>query len=159
MISSDCKIGVGLKLHHPELVNLYGCSIGNNCSIGAFTEIGKGVRIGNNCKIQAHVFIPPGVTIADNVFIGPMVCFTNDKYPRVGSLDHWELVETTIEDYVSIGANSTIICGVTIGYGSMIGAGSIVTKSIPPNSLVYGRAAIIRSTLSSETKKNESQDA
>lgn len=148
MIKADVKIGENCFIPHPELVNLYGCTIGNNCKIGSFVEIRKGVKIGNNCKIQAGVFIPGGVTIEDNVFLGPQVVFTNDKYPRAtnekGELlteEDWEQLPTTVKKGASLGANCTIICGVTIGEGALVGAGSVVTRDVPKGAVVYGNPA------------------
>jgi acetyltransferase-like isoleucine patch superfamily enzyme len=135
----NCKIGKNTKIWH--FVNLYECEIGDNCVIGSFVEIGK-AKIGNNCKIESHVFIPDGVTIEDDVFIGPHVCFTNDKYPKIKG--EWELKETLIKKGASIGANATILCGITIGKNSLIGAGSIVTKNVPDNTIVFGTPATIK---------------
>src|SRR3989344_994702 len=127
MIKRDVILGKNVKIYHPKLVNLYGCKIGDNCSIGAFVEIQKNVKVGNKVKIQAFVFIPEGVTIEDEVFIGPHVCFTNDLYPRATSpkgvlkkKNEWEISETKICKKASIGAGATIICGVVIGEGAMI---------------------------------------
>ena len=140
------QIGKDTKHWNPS--NLYGCKIGDNCIIAAFSEIQSGVTIGNNCKIEMGAFIPTGVKIGNGVFIGPNVCFTNDKCPRAvnpdGSLqtgDNWVCLETIVEDNVSIGANSTILPGITIGKGTMIGAGSTVTKNVPQGSLVVGNPA------------------
>lgn len=147
-IGKDVKTGKNLKLYHPELVNLYGCEIGDDCTLGAFVEIRKRVKIGNRVKIQAHVFIPEGVTIEDGVFIGPHATFTNDLFPRAtnedGSLikpSDWEEIPTLVKKRASIGANTTILCGVTIGENAMIGAGSVVTKDIPPNEIWVGNPA------------------
>lgn len=119
--------------------------IGEGTEIGDSVEIGKDVKIGKNCKIEAKVFIPPGVEIEDEVFIAPCVCFTNDKYPR--ATGKWELKKTLIKKGASIGANSTILPGITIGQGSMIGAGSVVTKNVPDYTMVYGNPAVIKSRL------------
>jgi acetyltransferase-like isoleucine patch superfamily enzyme len=147
-IKDDVEIGEGTKVY--GRVNLYGCKIGKNCVIGSFVEIRKDVVIGDNCKIQAFAFIPEGVTIEDNVFIGPHVCFTNDKYPRAcnedGSLkgpNDWKVVETLVRKGASIGANATILCGSTIGKNSMVAAGAVVTGEVPPNAIVKGNPAKI----------------
>ena len=147
MISNNVKLGSNVKIYHPELVNIYGCEIGDNTKIGAFVEIRKQVRIGSNCKIQAFAFIPEGVTIEDNVFIGPHVCFINDRYPRAtvgGRLQEeldWNLEEIVVKKGASVGANSTILCGVTIGENAMIAAGSVVTEDVQANTLVAGNPA------------------
>lgn len=147
----NTKIGAGVSIPQETLVNLYGCTIGDHCKIGAFTEIQSGVSIGNDCKIQSFVFIPGGVTIEDGVFIGPHAVFTNDKSPRavdsngnlLGASD-WVLTKTVVKKGASIGANSTIVCGVTIGEGAMVGAGSVVTKDVPAGATVYGNPAKVR---------------
>jgi len=145
VIAPDVSIGRGVVIPHPELVNLYGCSIGDGCKIGSFVEIQRGVRLGRNVKVLPFAFIPSGVTIDDGVFIGPHVCFTNDLYPSaVGDagelLDEtgWQLVPTHVAGRASIGANATILCGVTIGEGAMVAAGSVVTHDVAPRTLVAG---------------------
>jgi len=150
MIREDVKIGKGTKIFHPDLVNLYGCKIGKNCKIGAFVEIRRDVKIGNNVKIQAFAFIPEGVTIEDGVLIGPHACFINDKYPRAvnpnGILrqpEDWKVRKTLVKKGASIGANATILCGVTIGKNAMVGAGAVVTGDIPDNVVVVGNPARI----------------
>jgi len=147
MISEDVVLGKGVKIYHPELVNLYGCVIGEGTKIGSFVEIGKKVTIGKNCKIQAFAFIPEGVTIEDNVFVGPHACFTNDRIPRASSdtgplsESEWTVEPTTVKSGASIGANATILCGITIGHNALIGAGSTVTKNVADNTTVVGNPA------------------
>jgi UDP-2-acetamido-3-amino-2,3-dideoxy-glucuronate N-acetyltransferase len=145
VIASDVRLGQGVIIYHPDLVNLYGCEIGDGCKIGAFVEIRKQVQIGRNVKIQAFAFIPEGVTIEDGVFIGPHACFTNDKYPRAvnpdGSLmepSDWEVVPSLVKQGASIGANATILGGITIGEYAMVGAGAVVTHDVPGYAVVLG---------------------
>lgn len=148
MITKDVKIGKNVKIFQPNLVNLFGCQIGDNTKIGAFVEIKKTVKIGKNVKIEPFVFIPEGITIEDNTFIGPHVCFINDKYPRATaengkfkSEKDWKIVPTLVKKGASIGANATILCGVTIGEKAMVGAGSVVTKDVPAGFTVVGNPA------------------
>lgn len=136
-IISECSIAPDVVIWHH--CNLYRCHIGKGCKIASFVEIGEGVLIGNNCKIEAFAFIPKGVTIGNSVFVGPHVCFTNDKYPTVS--DKWTIKETIVKDGASIGANSTILCGVTIGEKAVIGAGSVVASDVPDFGTVYGYKA------------------
>lgn len=138
-VMRDVKVGKGTTIH--DQVNLYKCRIGKNSKIDAFVYIEEGVVIGDNCKIRPFVFIPTGVTILDNVFIGPNVSFTNDKYPR--SRGEWKLLKTIVKKGASIGANSVILPGVTIGKDALVGAGSIVTKSVPDNAIVVGNPSRI----------------
>lgn len=147
-ISPDVKLGKDVKIF--AFVNLYGCEIGDNSKVGAFVEIQKKAKIGNNVKVSSHTFICEGVTIEDDVFVGHNVSFINDKYPRstndAGGLqteDDWKVVPTLVKRGVSIGTSSTILCGVTIGENSIIGAGSVITKDIPPNVIVAGVPARI----------------
>ncbi len=123
-----------------DFVNLYGCKIGKNCKIAAFVEIQKDVTIGDRCAIEAFAYIPTGVTLEDEVFIGPHVCFTNDKKPKAVN-PGWKIIPTIVKKGASIGAGAIIICGVTIGAGAMVGAGSVVTKDVPANTLVVGNPA------------------
>ena len=136
-VIEQAEIGEGTVVH--DHVNLYKCKIGRNCKIDAYVYIEEGVTIGDNCKVRPFVFIPTGVTVEDDVFIGPGVCFTNDKYPRVKG--EWKLLQTTVKKGASIGANSTILAGVTIGEGALVGAGSVVTKSVPDKAVVAGNPA------------------
>lgn len=133
----ETSIGEGTVVH--DHVNLCRCKIGRNCKIDAYVYIEEGVTIGDNCKVRPFVFIPTGVTIEDDVFIGPAVCFTNDKYPRING--EWKLLQTTVKRGASIGANSTILAGVTIGEGALVGAGTVVTKNVPDGSVVAGNPA------------------
>lgn len=135
MIDENVKIGSNCKILHPELVNIYGCEIGNNVTIGAFVEICKNVVIGDNCKIQSHCFIAPGTEIKSNVFIGPGTIILNDKYPPSKGLHYRKVI---VEIGAKIGGGCTILPGVTIGEGCTIGAGSVVTKSVKPYEIVAG---------------------
>ena len=148
IIAKDVKLGKNVKIYH--FVNLYGCEIGDNCRIGSFVEIQKGVKIGRNCKISSHSFICEGVTIEDNVFIGHNVTFINDRYPRatnynglLQSEDDWQCIPTLIKQGASIGSSATILCGITVGENAIIGAGSVVTKDVPPATIVVGNPARI----------------
>lgn len=135
IINTDSEVGRGTKVWH--YVILFKCKIGKNCVIGSHSEIG-GI-VGDMCKIGYGVFIPRGVIIEDNVFIGPNVTFTNDRYPR--ALGDWTVEETIVKKGASIGANSTIRCGVTIHEKAMIGCGSVVTTDVGPRELFYGKRA------------------
>lgn len=139
----NSPIGEGTVLWEP--CNIYNSTIGKNCRIAKFVEIG-GAKIGDDCKIEAFTFIPPGVTIGNRVFIGPHVCFTNDKWPRANQ-GEWKVCKTIIEDNVSIGANSTILSGITLRKGCMVGAGSIVTRDVAKGEITYGLGAISRGTI------------
>jgi UDP-2-acetamido-3-amino-2,3-dideoxy-glucuronate N-acetyltransferase len=138
-ILKETSIGEGTVVH--DQVNLCKCKIGCNCKIDAYVYIEEDVTIGDNCKVRPFVFIPTGVTIEDDVFIGPGVCFTNDKYPKVKGT--WKLLKTVVKKGASIGANSTILAGVTIGEGALVGAGSVVAKSLPDKAVVAGNPAAI----------------
>ena len=142
-IAPDVKLGNNVKVF--AFVNLYGCEIGDDSKVGAFVEIQKNARIGANVKISSHTFICEGVTIEDDVFVGHNVSFINDKYPRStngeGQLQteaDWNVVPTLVKRGASIGTSVTILCGVTIGENSVIGAGSVVTKDVPPNVIAAG---------------------
>jgi acetyltransferase-like isoleucine patch superfamily enzyme len=145
-IAEDVILGQDVFL--AQFVNLYGCSIGDYSRIGTFVEIQKGAHIGSNCKIQSHSFICEGVRIKNRVFIGHGVTFINDKLPKTANLDgtikrngDWTCTETTIEDEASIGSGSTILCGINIGRGAVIGAGSVVTKNVPDGQVWVGNPA------------------
>jgi acetyltransferase-like isoleucine patch superfamily enzyme len=133
----DAKIGEGTIIY--DHVNLYKCKIGKNCKIDAFVYIEEGVEIGDECKIRPFVFIPTGIKIGNRVFIGPGVIFTNDKYPKVKG--EWKLMETIVEDDVSIGAGAVILPGIRIGRGALVGAGAVVTKDVRANAIVVGNPA------------------
>lgn len=145
---NNVKLGKDVKIF--DFVNLYGCSIDDNTKIGTFVEIQKNASIGKNCKISSHTFICEGVHIEDDVFVGHNVTFINDKVPRSVSTDgemqteaDWKVVETHVKKGASIGSSATIMCGVTIGKDSVIGAGAVVTKDVPPKAVVAGVPARI----------------
>ena len=145
------NVTVGENVRIFNFVNAYGCSIDDNSKIGAFVEIQKGVFIGKNCKISSHSFLCEGVHIEDNVFIGHGVMFTNDLFPRATNADgsqqteaDWKLIETHVKKGASIGSNATILCGITIGECAVVGAGSVVTKDVPPYAVVAGNPARVR---------------
>jgi acetyltransferase-like isoleucine patch superfamily enzyme len=145
-IADDVTLGKDVKLSN--FINLYGCSIGDGTKIGPFVEIQKNARIGKNCKIQSHTFICEGVIIEDNVFVGHGVTFINDTYPRAtnpeGKLQtekDWKVEPTLLKMRASIGSGSTILCNVTIGENAIVGAGSVLTKDVPPNGIVAGNPA------------------
>ncbi len=145
-ISKNVKLGKDVKIF--AFVNLYGCEIGDNSKIGTFVEIQKGAKIGANCKISSHTFICEGVTIEDDVFVGHNVTFINDIYPRAtaesGSLQteaDWQCIPTLIKKGASIGSSATLLAGIMVGENAIIGAGSVVTKDVPPNTIVAGNPA------------------
>jgi UDP-2-acetamido-3-amino-2,3-dideoxy-glucuronate N-acetyltransferase len=145
-IAPDVKLGKDVKIYN--FVNAYGCEIGDRTKVGTFVEIQKGAFIGSDCKISSHSFICEGVKIGDRVFIGHNVTFINDKYPAAtnpdGSMQNdadWSVVPIVVEDEVSIGSSVTVLCGVTIGKNAVIGAGSVVTKDIPPLQVWAGNPA------------------
>ncbi len=147
-IAADVKLGRNVKIYN--FVNLYGCEIGDETQIGAFVEVQKNAKIGKRCKVQSHSFICEGVTIEDEVMIAHGVMFINDKDPWAvnadGSLQtekDWTVIPTVIKKRASIGSNATIMCGVTIGEGSLVGAGAVVTNDVPPFTVVAGNPAKI----------------
>ena len=144
-ISDTTKLLGQVTIHHPGLVNLYGCTVGDGSKIGAFVEIQKNAFIGERCKISSHTFVCEGVTIEDEVFVGHGVMFTNDRFPKAtnpdGSAqtdDDWTLELTRVKRRASIGSNATIVCGITIGEGALIAAGAVVTKDVPDFAIVAG---------------------
>jgi len=145
---NNVTVGAGVKIFN--FVNAYNCTIDDNSKVGAFVEIQKGAFIGKNCKISSHSFICEGVTIEDNVFVGHNVTFINDMYPRAANSDgslqteaDWTVIKTLIKKGASLGSSSTILAGVTVGEGAIIGAGSVVTKDVPPKTIVAGNPARI----------------
>ena len=147
-IADNVKLGKEVKIY--EFVNLYGCEIGDHTKIGAFVEVQKGVKIGKNCKISSHTFICEGVTLEDNVFIGHNVTFINDLYPRATTEDgnlqteeDWFCIPTLVKRGASIGSSATLLGGITVGENAIVGAGSVVTKDVPPRTIVAGNPARI----------------
>jgi acetyltransferase-like isoleucine patch superfamily enzyme len=150
MVKDNVQLGEGVLIFHPDLVNLYGCKVGPDTKIGTFVEIQKGASIGARCKISSHTFICEGVDIEDGVFVGHGVMFTNDTYPSAvtaeGELQtesDWRVIPTHVKARASIGSNATILCGITIGEGALIGAGSVVTRDIPDYAIAAGVPAKI----------------
>ena len=148
-IAPDVKLGENVKLS--QFINLYGCAIGDNTKIGAFVEVQKNAAIGRNCKISSHTFICEGVTIEDDVFIGHGVTFVNDTYPRATAAEgklqteaDWAVEPTLVKKGASIGSGATILANITIGEKAIVGAGSVVTKDVPPGTIVAGNPARIK---------------
>jgi UDP-2-acetamido-3-amino-2,3-dideoxy-glucuronate N-acetyltransferase len=164
VIAENVRLGNNVVIHRPELVNLYGCAIGDGSRVGPFVEIQDGASVGSNCKISSHSFICAGVAIEDGVFIGHGVMFINDPYPSAvnedGSLQtgaDWKVVETRIRAGASIGSNATILCGVTVGRNAMVGAGAVVTREVPDYGIVAGvPARLIGDVRSRKAGKAES---
>jgi UDP-2-acetamido-3-amino-2,3-dideoxy-glucuronate N-acetyltransferase len=149
-ISDTVCLGENVNIFQPTLVNLYGCTIGDDTRIGAFVEIQKNAIVGSRCKISSHTFICEGVVIEDGVFVGHGVMFTNDRYPHAVNEDgtlqseaDWSVIPTRVKRAASIGSNATIVPGVTIGMGALIGAGAVVTRDVPDYAIVAGVPARI----------------
>jgi len=149
---NNVKVGQNVRIFN--FVNAYGCSIDDGSKVGAFVEIQKGVFIGKNCKISSHSFLCEGVHIEDNVFVGHGVMFTNDLFPRATNADgsqqteaDWKVIETHVKKGASIGSNATILAGITIGENALVGAGSVVTKDVPANTIVAGSPARVFKTI------------
>jgi UDP-2-acetamido-3-amino-2,3-dideoxy-glucuronate N-acetyltransferase len=162
MIANDVVLGDLVVIHHPTLVNLYGCQIGEATRIGAFVEIQRGAVIGKFCKISSHSFICDGVTLEDGVFVGHGVMFTNDRFPRALTADgrlqtdaDWTLVRTHVGKGASIGSNATIVPGITVGEGALVGAGAVVTRDVPPFAIVAGVPARVVGSAAAATPQAE----
>jgi UDP-2-acetamido-3-amino-2,3-dideoxy-glucuronate N-acetyltransferase len=145
MIAPSVVLEEDVVIHHPDLVNLYGCRVGRGSRIGTFVEVQRGAAIGRNCKISSHTFICEGVTLEDGVFVGHGVMFTNDLHPRAANPDgslqtdaDWRVVTTLVKRGASIGSNATILAGITIGTGALIGAGAVVSKDVPDYAIAAG---------------------
>jgi acetyltransferase-like isoleucine patch superfamily enzyme len=143
-VAADVILEAGVILHHPDLVNLYGCRIGADTTVGPFVEIQRGVVVGARCKISSHAFICEGVTIEDEVFVGHGVIFVNDREPkaasggRLATAEDWTVVPTRVCRGASLGSGAIILCGVTIGPGALIGAGAVVTHDVTAGAIVAG---------------------
>ncbi|WP_246849562.1 acyltransferase [Rubellimicrobium arenae] len=142
---NSCDIGTGVVITHPDLVNLYGCRIGPDSRVGPFVEIQKGCSVGARCKVSSHAFLCEGVMLEDEVFVGHGVMFTNDRLPRSANPDgvpkgsgDWDCEPTLVRKGASLGSNSTILCGVTVGRGALVGAGAVVTRDVPDFAIVAG---------------------
>ena len=150
-VALDVKLGKNVRLS--GFVNLYGCDIGDDVKIGTFVEIQKGAKIGNRCKISSHSFICEGVTLEDEVFVGHNVTFTNDRFPRAtanGKLQteaDWPCIPTLVKHGASIGSGAVLLCGITVGENALVGAGSVVTRDVPPDAVVAGNPARVVKSL------------
>ena len=161
-IADNVTLGSNVSIPHPQLVNLYGCSVGDGSRIGTFVEIQKNARVGARCKISSHTFICEGVVIEDEVFVGHGVMFINDRHPRATNADgsaqteaDWALEPTRIRRTASIGSNATIVCGVTVGAGALVGAGAVVTRDVPDHAIVAGVPARIVGDTRTKAKEKE----
>ncbi|MFL6436464.1 MAG: acyltransferase [Terriglobales bacterium] len=159
-IAASVVLGKDVKLSN--FINLYGCEIGDETKIGAFVEIQKKASIGKRCKISSHTFICEGVTIEDNVFVGHSVTFVNDSYPRATTIDgdvqtekDWKVEQTVVRKGASIGSGSTILANLTIGENAIVGAGSVVTRDVPANSIVIGNPARVRRYIDSKASRKD----
>ena len=146
LIAPDVKLGKNVRIF--AFTNLYGCEIGDDSKIGTFVEIQKGAKVGKRCKVSSHSFICEGVTLEDEVFIGHNVTFINDPIPRAANADgslqteaDWKCLKTLVKKGASIGSSATLLCGITVGEGALIGAGSVVTKDVPAGAVVAGNPA------------------
>lgn len=151
----DVVLGQNVRLY--DFINLYGCEIGDNSQVGTFVEIQNGAKVGRNVRISTHSFICEGVTIEDDVFIGHNVSFINDRFPRSKTAEkkEWKLIPTVVKRGASIGSGSTILCGVVVGEDAMVGAGSVVTKDVPPRTVVTGNPAqVLRNLNEGELDEN-----
>ena len=153
-VADSVVLGADVRIHHPQLVNLYGCAIGEGTGIGAFVEIQKNASVGARCKISSHSFICEGVIIEDEVFVGHGVMFVNDRMPRATNADgslqgeaDWQVEPTRVCKRASIGSNATILSGVTIGEGALVGAGAVVTRDVPAYAVVAGSPARVLRTI------------
>jgi acetyltransferase-like isoleucine patch superfamily enzyme len=156
-IAANVKLGKNVTLS--KFINLYGCEIGDNTKIGAFVEIQKNAKVGNNCKISSHTFICEGVTIEDSTFIGHSVTFVNDMYPRATTTDgqlqsekDWKVEPTVVKKGASIGSGSTVLSSIVIGENALVGAGSVVTKDVPANTIVAGNPARMLRRITSDPR-------
>jgi UDP-2-acetamido-3-amino-2,3-dideoxy-glucuronate N-acetyltransferase len=156
-VAPDVKLGKNVKL--ARFINLYGCAIGDDTKIGAFVEIQKNATVGNRCKISSHTFICEGVTIEDQVFVGHGVTFINDPLPMATTADgelqcekDWTVVPTLVRAGASIGSGATILCNVVIGEHAVVGAGSVVTRDVPPHTIVAGNPARVLRSISSRSE-------
>lgn len=147
-IADSVTLDEGVRIPQPDLVNLYGCHIGRDSRVGAFVEIQKGVSVGQRCKVSSHSFLCEGVTLEDDVFVGHGVMFTNDRWPRASTADgqpqseaDWTVIPTVVRRGASIGSGCTLLPGITVGEGAMVGAGSVVTRDVPPFTTVAGNPA------------------